>query len=59
MAVETFPYIYLGEGNPATSILLTLVDQEGKIYLSRRSKTRIRMVKPEKNHHHHRPEWDY
>ncbi len=44
-----YPYKDVGDGQPATSVILTLVDgmavdKEGTIYLSHRSKNRIRKV---------------
>ena len=52
LAAETFPYKDVGDGNPATSVVLTLVDgiavdREGNIYLSHRSKNRVRKVTPD------------
>ncbi|MDP7058589.1 MAG: NHL repeat-containing protein, partial [Nitrospinaceae bacterium] len=51
-ADETYPYKYLGDGQPGTSVVLTLVDgittdPEGNIYLSHRSQNRIRKVSPD------------
>ena len=52
LASEIFPYKDVGDGNAATSVVLTLVDgiavdREGNIYLSHRSKNRIRKVTPD------------
>ena len=52
LAAEIFPYKDVGDGNAATSVVLTLVDgiavdREGNIYLSHRSKNRIRKVTPD------------
>ena len=51
-ADERYPYKYLGDGQPGTSVVLTLVDgittdPEGNIYLSHRSQNRIRKVSPD------------
>jgi serine/threonine protein kinase, bacterial len=51
-AADLFPYKDVGDGKPATSVILTLVDgiavdREGNIYLSHRSKNRIRKITPD------------
>ncbi len=51
-ATDLFPYKDVGDGKPATSVVLTLVDgvtvdREGNIFLSHRSKNRIRKVTPD------------
>jgi serine/threonine protein kinase, bacterial len=51
-AADSFPYKDVGDGKPATSVVLTLidgiaVDRAGNIYLSHRSKNRIRKVTPD------------
>ncbi|MZH41380.1 MAG: hypothetical protein F3740_06195 [Nitrospinae bacterium] len=51
-AENLFPYKDVGDGKPATSVSLTLVDgvvvdRDGNIYLSHRSKNRIRKVTPD------------
>ena len=52
LAADPFPYQDVGDGKPATSVTLTLVDgvvvdPEGNIYLSHRSKNRIRKITPD------------
>ena len=52
LAAESFPYKDVGDGKLATSVTLTLVDgvvvdRDGNIYLSHRSKNRIRKVTPD------------
>jgi serine/threonine protein kinase, bacterial len=52
LASDSFPYKDVGDGEQATSVILTLVDgvvvdREGNIYLSHRSKNRIRKVTPD------------
>lgn len=52
LAAETFPYKDVEDGKPATTVILTLVDgiaidRVGNIYLSHRSKNRIRKVTPD------------
>ena len=52
LEADSFPYKDVGDGKPATSVVLTLVDgiavdREGNIYLSHRSKNRIRKVTPD------------
>ena len=52
LEADSFPYKDVGDGKPATSVVLTLVDgiavdRVGNIYLSHRSKNRIRKVTPE------------
>ena len=50
--VSLYPYKDVGDGKPATSVVLTLidgvvVDVNGNIYLSHRSKNRIRKITPD------------
>ncbi|MDP7551708.1 MAG: hypothetical protein QF791_00780 [Nitrospinaceae bacterium] len=52
LAGPVFPYKAIGDGAPATSAVLTLVDgvasdPEGNIYISHRSQNRIRKVSPD------------
>ncbi len=52
IAGDLFPYKDVGDGEPATSVVLTLVDgvavdREGNVYLSHRSKNRIRKITPD------------
>ena len=52
LAGPVFPYKTIGDGGPATSAVLTLVDgvasdPEGNIYISHRSQNRIRKVSPD------------
>jgi serine/threonine protein kinase, bacterial len=52
LAADSFPYKDVGDGKLATSVTLTLVDgvvvdPEGNIYLSHRSKNRIRKISPD------------
>ncbi len=52
LAADPFPYKDVGDGKSATSVELTLVDgvvvdRAGNIYLSHRSKNRIRKVTPD------------
>ena len=52
LAADSFPYKDVGDGSPATSVVLTLVDgiavdRGGNIYISHRSKNRIRKVTPD------------
>lgn len=52
LAGDLFPYKDVGDGKPATSVTLTLVDgvtadRDGNIYISHRSKNRIRKVTPD------------
>lgn len=52
LSAEPFPYDDVGDGKRATSVTLTLVDglvvdRVGNIYLSHRSKNRIRKVTPD------------
>ena len=52
LASEPYPYKFLGDGQPGTSVVLTLVDGittdlEGNIYISHRSQNRIRKISPD------------
>ena len=51
-AGESYPYVFLGDGQPGTSVSMTLVDGittdlEGNIYISHRSQNRIRKLSPD------------